>query len=427
KAERRAENHVSFHSPDDHARTLDLGSDLVEEHRRIADREKLAEQMRLLYVALTRARLQTHFAWGRFNKCEVSAANWLLHHREVEGADPIDALHEQRSAASDGEWRGDLDALAAAVPDSIAIVDLPPAEAPAYRPASEEVGLLSERKFRGAIERDWRIASFSSLTASGEVDQPDFDRIAAPVRAEVPVTGIHAFPRGTRAGICLHEIFEELDFQSDAAIDELVARKLTAFNFDAPEHRTSISTMVRRTLAAPLAPGLSFDQVGRQTRLDELEFYFPFSPLKAEALAKLLGSAPTAAGRLQFEPQRGFIKGFIDLLFEHDGRFYIVDWKSNWLGADADAYSPDAVRAEMTRHHYVLQYHLYTLAVHRFLAVRRPEYSYERDFGGVIYLFLRGLEAADAGHGIFHDQPEPRLIDALDALFSGNSATGGHR
>ena len=81
----------------------------------------------------------------------------------------------------------------------------------------------------------------------------------------------------------------------------------------------------------------------------------------------------------------------------------------------------------MTRHHYVLQYHLYTLAVHRFLAVRRPGYRYESDFGGVFYVFLRGLEAADQGHGVFHDRPEPRLIMELDALFSGGSATDGHR
>jgi hypothetical protein len=130
--------------------------------------------------------------------------------------------------------------------------------------------------------------------------------------------------------------------------------------------------MVRKILQTPLAPGLTLEQIAPAERLNEVEFYFPIARLEAQALSAIFGELPASLGRIHFEPQRGFIKGFIDLVVNHRGRFYIVDWKSNWLGTDAAAYTSEAMRAEMTRHHYVLQYHLYALALHRFLSVRMP-------------------------------------------------------
>jgi exodeoxyribonuclease V beta subunit len=121
---------------------------------------------------------------------------------------------------------------------------------------------------------------------------------------------------------------------------------------------------------------------------------------------------------VEFDAQQGFIKGFIDLVFTHDGRFYLLDWKSNWLGASTEVYHADAVRAEMVRHHYVLQYHLYIVALHRHLARRLPGYDYARHFGGVFYLFLRGVDPARPELGVYRDRPEPEFIEELDALFA---------
>ena len=411
-----------FHDKEDGALTLDLGSEETAEHEQIARCENLAEQLRLLYVALTRAKLETHFAWGRFNGCEVSAANWLLHGQSTDDGDPVGALLSRMKSLTDDEWQHELATLGLDAPDSIAVVDLPGRDGPQYRFAGEPDVSLKARAFCGAIERDWRITSFTALTAGHEAEQPEFDRGEAPARPETAATGIHAFARGMKAGVCLHEVFEELDFQNDAAVEELVGRKLASFGVEAPESLTAVAATVRRTLSAPLAPGLTLRQIARAARLDELEFFFPFGPLQADELGAILGTASIPILPMHFERQRGFIKGFIDLIFQHDGRFYIVDWKSNWLGSDADAYNSENLRAEMTRHHYGLQYHLYVLALHRYLALRLPDYDYARDFGGVFYLFIRGLEAAERGHGIFHDRPRLELIESLDALFSQEEA-----
>jgi exodeoxyribonuclease V beta subunit len=108
----------------------------------------------------------------------------------------------------------------------------------------------------------------------------------------------------------------------------------------------------------------------------------------------------------------------MDLVFEHQGRFYVLDYKSNHLGDSAEAYGPDALQQAMIQHRYDLQYQLYTLALHRYLASRLPDYDYERHIGGVFYLFLRGMQA-DSSQGIFFTRPEPALIHALDRLFAG--------
>jgi exodeoxyribonuclease V beta subunit len=125
--------------------------------------------------------------------------------------------------------------------------------------------------------------------------------------------------------------------------------------------------------------------------------------------------------RLHFAPTRGFMKGFIDLVFEHNGRYYLVDWKSNRLGASPDAYGQDSLRNAMRAHHYDLQVHIYTLALHQYLRLRVPGYEYDRDFGGVCYVFLRGVSRERGpDYGIFCNRPEPQLVHALgEALIPG--------
>jgi exodeoxyribonuclease V beta subunit len=131
-----------------------------------------------------------------------------------------------------------------------------------------------------------------------------------------------------------------------------------------------------------------------------------------------LRSLPTAEGRLQ-----GLMKGFIDLVFRCDGRFYLVDYKSNHLGPDLTHYGPEGLAACMDEHHYHLQYLIYTLAVHRYLQARLPGYSYRAHFGGAYYLFLRALHPDHpAGTGVYHARPDEGLIMALDSCCRGREA-----
>ena len=119
--------------------------------------------------------------------------------------------------------------------------------------------------------------------------------------------------------------------------------------------------------------------------------------------------------RLTFSPVLGLMKGYLDVLFQHEGRFYVVDWKSNYLGAELENYQRNLLNAEMQKAFYVLQYHLYVLATHLHLKMKMPGYVYERDFGGVFYLYLRGIDAKRGpGYGIFEDRPDILLVNALE-------------
>lgn len=405
-----ADTPTTFHDPATNSLVLDLGSPDHDAHRARTEYEQLAEQARLLYVALTRAKLQCHLVWGRFNRCENSAASWVLHPPGGAVADAVPTLRARD--LDDTTLRNDLAALVAPRPNAFAIADVPELRGLRFQSPSAATPPGQARIFTGEIRRDFAIGSFSSLVANAPGEEHDYDRDPAPSEPAAPATGIHAFPRGRRAGTCLHEIFEKLDFTDDASVEPLVQRKLEVFGFGRTEMRSAVAANVRATLEVELDPGVRLASVRMKQRLNELEFHLPIGRLDPAGLQRVLGET------LSFSALTGFLKGFIDLVFEHGGKFYIADWKSNWLGTTADDYTQEAVEAEMRRHHYGVQYHLYTVAVHRYLAQRIPGYDYTQHFGGVFYVFLRGIDPTRPELGIFRDRPSIERIAALDALFS---------
>jgi exodeoxyribonuclease V beta subunit len=419
KAEPRKGQPVFFHEATAERRlALDLGSERLEENTRTATRERLAEHARLLYVAFTRARLQTHFIWGRFDKHAVSAANWVLH--PLHTHDDLKTMSDNWKALSAETLRGELKALAERAPESITVIDLPSDAAPRYAPPETDRPTLAAREFHGRIARDWRVSSFSSLTLERDDERPDHDPQVfdpAPSEAAIEEKGIHAFPRGKKAGSCLHEMFEQIDFTQTEGAEDVVSWKLAVFGFSRTEWLAPVTACVRNTLTAELEPGFSLEKIDAASRLVELEFYLPVNQLTAQALLRTLG--PDAATGLQFEPRRGMLKGFIDLVVMHEGRFFILDWKSNHLGPHAASYAPEALAAAMRQHHYGLQYSLYTLALHRYLSLRLPDYDYDTHFGGVFYIFLRGVDPAQPGSGILHARPPRESIEELSLSLSG--------
>jgi exodeoxyribonuclease V beta subunit len=113
------------------------------------------------------------------------------------------------------------------------------------------------------------------------------------------------------------------------------------------------------------------------------------------------------------------MKGFVDLVFEHGGKFYFADWKSNWLGPDASIYTRENLARVMAENFYTLQLSIYAVALHRYLARRLPDYEYEKNFGGAFYIFLRGNK--NESRGIFHSRPRQATIEKLDYIFHGNA------
>ena len=427
----RPEDAVLCHDPADHQTMLgDLGSPQRETHLELAIEERRAENVRLLYVALTRARNRCHFAWGDF-KNATTAPDWLLMApTSGEQTAPAEAVSVPAEGATAAAKRAAAEALAAAVP-SITVGPPPVPDELIWEPPNEAATTLAPRAFTASIRRDWRVASFSWLTAGRREEAPDYDTdtTVVPATQELPEPGsVHDFPRGREAGTCLHKVFEQIDFitVTDADLEKIVGNALNEHGL-APDFAPTVTQLVQRTLTTPLAPDEPEFQLGRVPageRLTELEFCFPLRPLTSEHLrhvlarhrAELPAEFPHALERLTFNPVEGVLRGFMDLVFRHGSRWWLVDWKSNWLGPRTEDYTPAAIAAEMTAHCYPLQYLLYTLALDRWLTLRLPGYDYARDFGGVRYLFLRGLDPARPELGVFADRPSLELMADLRGL-----------
>jgi len=311
--------------------------------------------------------------------------------------------------------------------DAIAVEDLPDRGAEIFAYPSAIESPLQPRVFGRDIDRSWRIASFSSLISGRmeEPDAPDYDAVESEVEVAeepAPAKGIHAFPGGMRAGTCLHLILEKLDFTDLSQLRPLVTRKLADFHFE--NFDDVVCEMLEKTLRIPLGEnGFRLSEIARASRLSELEFTFPITTLTTSRLRKVfqIDELPLAIDRLQFGPANGFMKGFIDLVFEQAGRFYFVDWKSNWLGTDASSYAPQSVAAEMTRNFYNLQLSIYTVALHRYLRQRLADYDYDKNFGGAFYIFLRGIDPRKPRNGIFFARPPYKFVQQLNEVFHGNA------
>ena len=391
---------------------LDLGSDDLPVRRDLAGAQAQAERVRLVYVALTRAASRCYAVWGRINEAETSGAAWLFHGHRADGTGRLNwgAVTEDMVAA-------DLQALAC---EHVEIADLPDAEPEPGPPQFTHVPDLNCRSWHRSLGPGYGLASFTGLTRGAEHGmRPGLDEDDAPGQADA-AWSMAGFPRGATAGSCLHEIFERIDFTDPQTIPGAVAQALAAYGFD-PAWEKTVRDMVQGTLGADLG-GFRLEGIGTADRLVELEFLFPLRPVTREALAAVYREAaallppelPERMEGLRFEPRRGFMTGFMDLVVRHEGKFYLLDWKSNWLGPTPGHYTPEALHAAMAGSHYFLQYHLYCVALNRHLALRLPGYDYERHFGGVRYVFLRGTDPDRPGQGVHADRPDPRFLRALD-------------
>jgi exodeoxyribonuclease V beta subunit len=414
---------ATFHN-DEREVVLDTGSPEVSSHLDRERTERLAEEVRLLYVALTRAKVRCDFALPFTGKATRSAATWLLQNPPPEAARDVDLLGTRIQELQATGWYQNLQNLADSAPDSIAIVEVPPITPPPVvaKKSLKAPAALAARAFTARIETDFCVSSFSSLTADASADVPE--QYVAPA-GEEPLpkenrTDIHAFPAGARPGLCLHEIFERLDFSKPENLDALVHAKLTDYSLEPTRWTPAVAQCIRHVLDVPLADGFSLNSIASRERLTEREFHLQAGRLEPRELRRILGSGEEPGG-LDFSARRGWLKGFIDLIFRQDGRFYIADWKSNRLGAGPAAYVRESIDASMRAHHYGLQAHLYALALHRYLQQRQRGYDYERHFGGIYYFFLRGVDPATPELGIWRERPTFETIQSLERWLKGGA------
>lgn len=405
---------------DDGTPVLDFGSPRRDERHAKAAQEDFSEKLRLLYVALTRPRAACIIGWGEVSGVQASPLGWLLAGGHFEAQTPQDD-----AAAPSARQR--VDELLARNPDTMAWCAWP--EVAGSPPAETPVAPLPAARLSRPLGWQWRMASFSSLSAGVHEEQPDHDLQRSALADDSPAAPEDAFarfPAGPQAGVCLHSIFEQWDFtRSDrAALEALCLRTLEAHGLEGRWAATA-ADLVANTLAAPVTPeGATLARLPAQQRRVELEFTFPLQAFRREALVRLLrdpahGLPPAfaeAARTLPDATASGYLKGFIDLSCVFEGRYYVLDYKSNKLGPGPAHYSPQALEATMAAEHYYLQALIYALALHRYLGWRLPGYDFERHFGGASYLFLRGMSPQQPLQGVWFHRPSRGLMDALQNL-----------
>lgn len=434
-----------LHDPNNgHRLTLALGPLIPDAFKRQSRKEALAENLRMLYVALTRARQRCYWMWGRIKGAEASAPAYLLHGHDIDmdvaGWDK--QLKEKMIGMDHARWVAALSALARDSGGSIGVTTMPTDNRRLYSPSQALSGPLVGRTLKRRLDHDWRIASFSSLTAgdAGHVERSTVGH--ADAQADLSALDssnaltLFDFPKGARAGLFFHDVLEHWNHTHTDTHqhEDLVDEKLRKHGYKA-EWAAVINQMLvtlSHTRLTGATGRFSLSQVSLRSRINEMAFYFPLKAIKARQIQLLFQNyvgrsvsqeMADTMGRLSFAPVRGFMKGYIDMIFSHDGRYYLLDWKSNHLGAGYDHYTAGRLEEAMAQSYYFLQYHLYAVALDQWLQRRLNNYDYKKDFGGVYYIFLRGLNPKMSGSGssgIFYNRPDSQLMKALSRLLIAN-------
>jgi exodeoxyribonuclease V beta subunit len=406
----------------------------------ISDKERLQEDLRLLYVAITRAQFACWLGIApiktnnsKHSQLEKSAIGYIL------GWQAGTASSELTNKLN--QLKGDCSA--------IAINDLPDSNGTLYQPAQLELSLDAARVSKARISDNWWIASYSALstdesvsstipepTAEAETfseDKHGDETDLKPLPATPGATGIHALPRGADPGVLVHELFEQCaqhgfqNIQNQPEIGQtLIAKIFNHARWD--NHRDTLQQYLQHWLNMPLLENQSISLTSLATHhyQAEMEFLLGADTVDVQLIDQLVCQhtfAGLARPCLLPKQINGLLKGFIDLVFMHDGQYFVLDYKFNALGNQDDSYQTDSLRQAMLDKRYDLQAVLYLLALHRLLKSRLGNnYDYDQHIGGFVYLFLRGARTASAGR--VTDKPPRILIESLDALFNGQSLQG---
>lgn len=413
---------LRFHDAEGNA-VIDLDSEQRETHWLLADRERLAEDLRLLYVGLTRARSKVYtifgHAAGRSTQAAASALAWLLLARQSPASlttetfkayDSVDELNDRLAEFISHQSQIELNPLPQATGSVTPAAD--------NRQTDFPQGL---RTFKRHFSLAWRINSFSGLTR----DIHQATHVARPAPVSDPIFNFQA---GSHVGLLLHALLENLDFTGDInrQSSDLIQSIAPSFGIRPSEHGNLLSYWLEQIINTPInETGNQLSQISNQQRLNELDFDFPVQRFDTNRVNELIQShAELPLTKLTGADFTGLMTGSIDLVFEIDGRYFIADYKSNLLGLTMDDYGPVALSEAMAERRYDLQLLIYSIALHRYLKQRLPDYRYENHFGGCFYLFLRGMRI-ETGYqfGSYFNRPDLQLIEGLDQLLGNEQTT----
>jgi exodeoxyribonuclease V beta subunit len=450
---------VYFHDAgagDERAIDVGLEGDEYDAHRLQHRAEERGEDLRLMYVALTRARHQAVIWWiGSYNSRDSPLGRLMFARDEHGNIQPEGKVRPSDEAAT-ARFQ---EVASAAAPGSISVerslLGLPTAYT-ADRPATDDLAAAS---FDRRLDARWRRTSYSDITAAAHElvvgSEPELDVLFdEPAATEDAIASdglpLGSMPAGPRIGTFVHRVLERTDFAAPdllAELSERIATEQARGRLEIGDFE-QVAAGLAAAITTPFEGTLALRDLARADRLDELTFELPLAggdeptgELTVAAIAQVLRSGLPDADPLASYAERladptlrrdvrGYLTGSIDLVLRlrdagsGSDRYAIVDYKTNWLaGPDeqlmASHYRPAALLAEMTGAHYGLQALLYAAALHRYLRWRIPGYDPERDLAGVHYLFLRGMTGTP-GHGVFSWHPPGALVAALSDVLDGS-------
>ncbi|UDG82654.1 exodeoxyribonuclease V subunit beta [Candidatus Vallotia lariciata] len=439
---------------DDGLSILHFGCD-GEEAKRIdysVMREQAAERARLIYVAITRAIYRCYLVAGIYTsgvhgstkESRQSILNWIVAGGEMH----FDTwLKEPPKAAVLVEYWQALQNEQAA---SVIIMPLPTiVRHDLLLPPSDISQVpVRTRALKRRLFETWKTVSFSSLAISQQQLLPDIENIlhVRPDHDDLTQVNIHTitsesetmldnsqigldaddilrFPRGAAAGNCLHRLMELANLRDPlswptAIVRALTERPVNSHTFSDPQLTAMMMRLLRDIANTQLESDFMLGEMDPSRRLTELEFVFPITSLDMHRFSIMLREYGIVSETLDHGMLHGYLRGFIDAVIEFQGQFWIIDWKSNYLGNIANSYRTQMLSSLMDAHAYRLQALIYTIALHRYLRARLIDYDYEIHFGASLYLFLRGVRPNWPGSGIARFRPSFAAIKAFDALFT---------
>ncbi len=394
---------------------VDLGSGDFERHREMALNEELAEDLRVFYVAVTRAKYRCYIAWADVRSQDTandSSMAWLL----------------EFAAADFSKQQAKLQAFQDQAGQAFAyrLLDVPLALNGRYQKTVTHTQMQAKKRKR-SLYTSWQMSSYTALSALSRHDAPELpeDKAGEQTLVAKPEPGSLALelPRGAHTGNVVHELLEKHAFIDLARRKDIAAQRDKAcqrygLKLERPE---LLNELLQAVVATPLS-GTNVDfclmNLAESQCLKEMPFYLSMQTMDAAQINHILRDTP-AFQPLTSKQMCGYLTGFIDLICaisdSGTNRYYVMDYKTNGL----QDYSPDSLTHAMREHNYGLQYWIYTVVLHRYLQMRLPDYDYETHFGGVRYLFVRGMQPDQPMSGVYQDRPDLERVEALASLFGG--------
>lgn len=389
------------------AMIADLGSDQFERRRAQALTEELAEDLRIAYVALTRAKFRCYLAWADVRSehtPNASALAWLLEFAESD----FSGQHEK------------FQSLCASKPGAFDFKLLPAPGSIGQKHRNTRVtGKFQAESRHRSLYTYWQMSSYTALSALSLNDAPELPADKAGEIQAISEPSPSLLPRGAHTGNVVHELLEKNAFadlaqRKDISLQRDQACLRYGLTLDRPEAIDDLLQAVVATSLSETDPSFCLMNLEENRCLKEMPFYLSMRTMDAAGINRILLDTP-AFQPLSSKQMSGYLTGFIDLICAHQGRYYVMDYKTN----DLVDYDPQTLTEAMREHNYGLQYWLYTLVLHRYLQQRLPDYRYDSHFGGVRYLFVRGMQPGYPMRGVYQDRPDLAQVEAMAGLFGG--------